>query len=77
VADGTQGKRGMGGLVSARPHEGGGGPGHGACSSWGPQTRACAVGRRQPRDGGAGSRAGEAGEERERRTMAGETDEWG
>jgi hypothetical protein len=38
-----------------------GGPGH----------ERCAVGRRQPRDGGAGSRTGEVGEEREGRERGG------
>jgi hypothetical protein len=46
-------------------------PGHGGRLSWGPQARARAVGRLQPRDGGAGSRAGEAGEEREGRESGG------
>jgi hypothetical protein len=67
VAGGTRGKRGMGGgPVGVRPREGGGGAGHGTRSSWGPRTRACAVGRRQPGDGGTVLRAGEAGEEREK-----------
>jgi hypothetical protein len=57
---------GGGGPVGVRPREGGGGAGHGTRSSWGPRTRACAVGRRQPGDGGTVLRAGEAGEEREK-----------
>jgi hypothetical protein len=62
---------GGGGPVSARPCEGGGGPGHGVRSSWGPRTRARAVGWRQPGDGDARSRAGEAEEEREGRESEG------
>jgi hypothetical protein len=44
------------------------GAGHGARLSWGdPGHERRAVGRRQPGDGGVGSRTGEAGEEREGR----------
>jgi hypothetical protein len=57
VAGGMRVKIGMGGLVSVWPHEGGGGASREACSSWGPRTRARKVGRRQPGDGGVGSRA--------------------
>jgi hypothetical protein len=53
-----------------------GGPGHGTRLSWVPRTRARAVRRRQLGDGGTGSRAGDAGLEREKGEGR-ETDEWG
>jgi hypothetical protein len=92
VAGGTRGKRGMGGVQSAHDHvEEEGGPGHGARSSWGAQTRAvrgrAAAARERRRrvthGGGRGrerrERAGEAGPQSGSRLLAKERErgrEW-